>query len=152
MNVHESEDPELSLGYIVRDTDNLMTKALRTRLHPYGLTPGQWFVLRMLSLEEGVSQRELSRRVGTTEPSTVAALRLLERDGMIRRVRNAADRRTINVFLTDEARSLLATVHHCHLEVNAVAGGDIGADELSGLRSTLRKIRDNLSRDVEAQR
>jgi DNA-binding MarR family transcriptional regulator len=151
MNDQQTEDPELSLGYVVRDADNLMTKALRTRLHPYGLTPGQWFVLRMLSLEEGASQRELSRRVGTTEPSTVAALRLLERDGLIRRVRNAADRRTINVFLTDVAHRLLAAVHHCHHEVNAVAAHDIGEAELSGLRSTLRKIRANLTRDAEAR-
>ena len=36
-------------------------------MQPSGLTTGQYFFLRALWIEEGLSQRELSRRVGTTE-------------------------------------------------------------------------------------
>ena len=85
--------PENSAGYLVRDTHLLFAKALRDRLQSHQTTPGQWYFLRALWDEEGSSQRELSRRVGTTEPTTVSALRLLARNGMIERVRNPKDRR-----------------------------------------------------------
>ena len=80
--------PEESAGYLVRDTHLLFAKALRNRLQNHQITPGQWYFLRTLWDEEGLSQRELSRRVGTTEPTTVSALRLLTRNCMIERVRN----------------------------------------------------------------
>jgi len=98
--------PDNSAGYLVRDTHLLFAKALRTRLQSHQITPGQWYFLRALWDEEGLSQRELSRRVGTTEPTTVSALRLLARSGMIERVRNPKDRRTINIYLTDKARDM----------------------------------------------
>ncbi len=46
---------------------------------PYGLKRGQWYFLRVLWTEDGLSQRELSARVGTMEPTTVIALRSMER-------------------------------------------------------------------------
>ena len=99
-------DPLESPGYLVRDTNIAVGKALRRRLAQYGMTLGQYYFMRALWIEEGLSQRELSRRVGTTEPTTASVLRLLERNGLVRRVRNRRDRRTINIFPTQKGRNL----------------------------------------------
>jgi len=107
------ENPELSAGYLIRDTFLAFSKLMRVWLQPYKITLGQYFFLRALWIEEGLSQRELSRRVGTTEPTTVAALRLLERNCLVERVRNADDRRTINIFLTDRARAQVRPPRAC---------------------------------------
>ncbi len=136
-----------SSGFLVRDTHLQFARALRARLQPHKVTPGQWYFLRTLWEEEGLSQRELSRRVGTTEPTTVSALRLLERNGLIRRQRNEHDRRTINIFLTDAARKLKDDLLPYALEVNAVATQGLSPDELSEMRRILGKIRDNLAAD-----
>ena len=61
--------PEESAGYLVRDTHLLFARTLRNLLQTHQITPGQWYFLRALWDEEGLSQRELSRRVGTTEPT-----------------------------------------------------------------------------------
>lgn len=137
--------PENSAGYLVRDTHLLFAKALRTRLQTHQITPGQWYFLRALWDEEGLSQRELSRRVGTTEPTTVSALRLLARNGMIERVRNPKDRRTINIFLTDRARAMKAELMPVAIEVNDVATDGLSDEEFAQLRALLQKVRDNLA-------
>lgn len=137
--------PEDSAGYLVRDTHLLFAKALRNRLQAHQITPGQWYFLRTLWDEEGLSQRELSRRVGTTEPTTVSALRLLARNGMIERVRNPKDRRTINIFLTDKARDMKAELMPVAVEVNDIATGGLSDDEFAQLRALMQKIRENLS-------
>ena len=136
--------PEDSAGYLIRDTHLLFAKALRTRLQSHQITPGQWYFLRALWLEEGLSQRELSRRVGTTEPTTVSALRLLARNGLIRRVRNPKDRRTINIFLTDKAQALKTELMPLAYDVNETATAGLSAEEFAQLRSLLKRIRENL--------
>ena len=141
--------PEKSAGYLVRDTHLLFAKALRTRLQSHQITPGQWYFLRALWDEEGLSQRELSRRVGTTEPTTVSALRLLARSGMIERVRNPKDRRTINIYLTDKARDMKSELMPVAIEVNNLATAGLSDDEFRQLRELLRKVRDNLDAEED---
>ena len=141
--------PEQSAGYLIRDTHLLFAKALRTRLQSHQITPGQWYFLRALWDEEGLSQRELSRRVGTTEPTTVSALRLLARIGMIERVRNPKDRRTINIYLTDKAREMKAELMPVAIAVNDVATAGLSDAEFDQLRALLQKVRDNLDSEDE---
>ncbi len=133
----------------MRDTHLQFAKALRTRLQPHKVTPGQWYFLRTLWEEEGLSQRELSRRVGTTEPTTASALRLLERNGLIRRRRNQTDRRTINIFLTARARRLRDDLLPFAHEVNAVATEGVSAADMRTLRRILATMRDNLAAEGE---
>ena len=137
--------PEESAGYLVRDTHLLFAKALRDRLQTHQITPGQWYFLRALWDEEGLSQRELSRRVGTTEPTTVSALRLLARNGMIQRVRNPKDRRTINIYLTDNARDMKAKLMPVAFAVNDIATAGLTDNEFGQLRRLLEKVRKNLT-------
>ncbi len=137
--------PEESAGYLIRDTHLLFARALRNRLQTHQITPGQWYFLRTLWDEEGLSQRELSRRVGTTEPTTVSAMRLLARNGMIERVRNPKDRRTINIFLTDKARDMKAELMPVAFAVNDIATAGLTEPEFAQLRGLLQKVRENLT-------
>ena len=70
-------------------------RLLEKRIAAYGVKRGQWYFLRVLWTEDGLSQRELSARVGTMEPTTVIALRSMEKSGLIRRVRSADDKRKV---------------------------------------------------------
>src|SRR5262245_1918180 len=82
-----------SSGFLVRDANRAFQRLLEKRIAPYGVSRGQWYFLRVLWAEDGLSQRELSARVGTMEPTTVIALRSMERSGLIRRVRSTDDKR-----------------------------------------------------------
>ena len=65
-----------------------------------------WYFLRALWEEDGLSQRELSERAGSTAPAAVEQLRNMERRGYIRRERSSTDKRKVNVYLTDSGREL----------------------------------------------
>src|SRR5258708_35001653 len=95
-----------SLGYLVRDANRAFQRLLVRRISPHGVTRGQWYFLRVLWEEDGLSQRELSARVGMMEPTTVIALRGMEKAGLIRRVRGVDDKRVTRVHLTPKARRL----------------------------------------------
>ncbi len=89
---HESD------GYLVRDAHRAFQRLLEERIAPHGVTRGQWYFLRVLWTKDGLSQRELSERVGMMEPTTVIALRSMEKAGLIRRVRSTDDRRVTHVL------------------------------------------------------
>src|SRR5215470_14389547 len=98
--------PIESAGYLVRDAHRAFQRLLEKRIMGHGITRGQWYFLRVLWSEDGLSQRELSSRVGMMEPTTVIALRSMERAGLIRRSRSVEDRRVTRVRLTAKAKRL----------------------------------------------
>ena len=87
--------------------------------------------------------------IGHATAEVRSALRLLERNGLIRRQRNEKDRRTINIFLTDSGKALKQDLLPYALEVNAVATAGLSPGEKAQLHEILSKIRDNLASEGE---
>ncbi len=138
-------EPGKSLGYLVRDTNRLLSRALAAEIAIAGVGIGQWYFLRILWEEDGLTQRELSQRVGMMEPTTVTALNGMEKTGLISRVRNTDDRRKVNVYLTDKGRALKAQLLPRAAEVNARAAADLTPDEIDMLRRLLTKVKARLA-------
>ncbi len=135
---------ETSLGYLLRDTYRVFTKVLQARISPQGVTIGQWYFLRVLWEEDGLTQRELSQRVGMMEPTTVTALNGMERRGYVRRMRNAEDKRKVNIYLTEKGRALRNVLlpHAIDVNIRAVAG--VAETDVDALRRTLNAMKRNL--------
>jgi hypothetical protein len=70
-----------SVGYQIRATHWALQRFLQLKIEPHGVTPGMWYFLRALWHEDGLNQRELSRRVGTMEPTTLSAILNMEKKG-----------------------------------------------------------------------
>lgn len=97
---------ERSVGYQIRMTHRLLQRYLQQQIEPHGVTPGMWYFLRALWHQDGQTQRELSEVVGTMEPTTLTAIRSMEKSGLVKRVRSSVDRRKINIYLTPHGHSL----------------------------------------------
>ena len=138
-----------STGFLVRAANRAFQRALEERITLRGVTPGQWYFLRVLWERDGLSQRDLSAQVGMTEPTTVVALNSMEKAKFIRRVRSETDRRKVHVFLTQKGRRLRDVMLPLAKEVNDIATGGVRAAELEAVQATLRRMIDNLqaSRD-----
>lgn len=141
-------DPANSIGYLTRIAFRSFSRALESRTAQYGVSSGQWRFLRVLWREDGLTQRELSRRVGMREPTTVIALKSLERSGFVVRTKNLEDRRKVHVFLTPEAKRLEATLLPAVAEVNDVALAGLSDSEVEILRKALTQVGRNLSVDL----
>lgn len=143
-------DPNNSIGYLSRIAFRSFSRALEKRTLPHGVTAGQWRFLRVLWREDGLTQRELSRRVGMREPTTVTALKSLEKSGFVRRKQSEDDRRKIHVFLTPAAKKLQAELAPCVAEVNEIALRGLTPDEITTLRRLLQHVGRNLAPEVDA--
>jgi DNA-binding MarR family transcriptional regulator len=141
-------DPTNSIGYLTRIAFRAFSRALELRTSPHGVSSGQWRFLRVLWREDGLTQRELSRRVGMREPTTVIALKSLERSGFVTRKKSEEDRRKVHVFLTDTARALQPVLLPAVAEVNDIALAGLSKSEIDILRKALTQVGRNLAADV----
>jgi DNA-binding MarR family transcriptional regulator len=138
--------PHLSSGYLVRDSHRAFQRLLERRIAPFGVTRGQWYFLRVLWITDGLSQRELSGRVGMMEPTTVIALRSMEKSGLIRRVRGDDDRRKVLVFLTAKAKRLRGELLTVARTITDEAEEGIAPRDLAAFRRIVARMTENLDR------
>ena len=129
-----------SFGFIVRDLHRAINKDLAKKIAPSNLTTAQWYFLRSLWVKDGISQRELSRSVGLTEPTTVSALKVMERNGLIQRDRDKLDTRKVIVKLTRKGRSLKKKLLPTVLDINEQILEGISKKEIEKLKKTLRGL------------
>ena len=142
-----------SVGALLRMTYRTMAQELQALLAPHGIPIGMWYFLRALWEEDGLTQRELSQRVGAMAPTTVEQLRKMEQSGLIERVRSAEDRRRIHVSLTEKGRALRRELLPYAAAVNDAALVGLSDMEISYLRLMLDRIRANLAaRQAAGQR
>ncbi|CAO3374913.1 MarR family winged helix-turn-helix transcriptional regulator [Azospirillum argentinense] len=133
-----------TLPRVVREAHRAIARALQLRIADHGVSMGQWYFLRALWEEDGLTQRELSQRVGMMEPTTVTALNNLERCDLVQRVRNSHDRRKVNIYLTPKGKALRADILPCALEIEDTATQGISAGDLALTVSVLRRVSANL--------
>src|ERR1700686_1621548 len=138
--------PQSSSGYLVRDAHRAFQRLLERRIAVYGVSRGQWYFLRVLWITDGLSQRELSARVGMMEPTTVIALRSMEKSGLIRRVRGEDDRRKVLVFLTAKAKRLRGELLGVARTITAEAEDWIAPRDLAVFRRIVARMTKNLDR------
>lgn len=136
--------PSESVGFLIRDTMMHIQIVLRAKLQRDGLSTAQYYLLRVLWEEEGLSQRKLSERVCTTEPTTQSALLRMEKKGLVRRVKNKIDRRANHIYLTAKGRKLEMELIPLAIGINNMASKGISKSDLKLFNEVIKKIRTNV--------
>lgn len=140
-------DRHSSLGYEVNHLARLMEQALRVRIACHGVVPGQFAQLLALYEEDGVTQNQLCERVRIDQSTMAHTLKRMERDGLVTRTTDPADRRRAQICLTERARELQPVLVQAALEVNAAATRGLSAAETEVFMQTLARVIANLEAD-----
>jgi DNA-binding MarR family transcriptional regulator len=143
--------PNDRMAHAVKDLLRMIQRAMQIRLAAHSVSIGHWVFLRILWEREGITQRELSELAGVSEPTTYSALLSMEKFGYITRHKVPSNMRNLSVCLTPEGRALKGVLVPLAEEVNAVAMGDLSAQEVAQFRQTLVRMIANLEAD-ESQR
>ena len=142
---------ESSVGYQLRTTNRLIQRLLQTKIESYGITLGMWYFLRALWEEDGLTQSELSQRIGTMEPTTLTAIAGMERSGLVTRQRNTQDRRKINVYLTQRGRDLAADSIPLAIKVVETAVKGFSQREVDLLLALLIEMQRNITAALRSE-
>ncbi|MEP1035198.1 MarR family transcriptional regulator [Ekhidna sp.] len=107
------------------------------------ITSDQWIILKRLSEDSGLTQRELAKSISKDPASVTRILDLLEKEKLIERVK--ADRRSFTINLTTAGEDLVKKVLPEAVKYREKGTEGVSADELKIFRNVLDKIRDNFS-------
>lgn len=141
--------PQDRMAHLVKDTIRSLQRALQQRLARHDVALGHWTFLRILWERDGLTKRELSIEAGVAEPTTFAALRVLEERGCVRLEQRPDNRKNVYVFLTPEGRKLKRRLVPMAEDVNAIAMRGIPEADVVTARRVLLAIIDNLAQDTD---
>jgi DNA-binding MarR family transcriptional regulator len=135
-----------SLGYHVRELSETWAHAMDAAAQAHGISLTQWRYLRELWETDRLSNGELTLRVGRQGPTTVVAVRSLERVGLVRIEKSGHDRRKTYVCLTARGRRLAEVMSPVILDVNQAAVADLATDEIRLFKQLIVKVQRRLDR------
>lgn len=143
--------PNDRIAHLVKDAMRGLMRALQMRQAMHSVSFGHWSFLRILWEADGLTQRELSERAGLQEPTTYAALKAMEKLGLVTRKQLPDSRKKVYVFLTPKGRALRPKLVPLAEEVNEVALAGISQEDIAITRRTLLVMIENLARDEADQ-
>lgn len=107
-------------------------------LTDHGLHPGQDLLLSALWREDGITQTELTERLGIEAPTVSKALTRLEKVGYIRR--EAGRGRSRRVYLTEAGQALRQPVEQAWADADELLTERVGQADVETLRELLRRV------------
>ena len=137
-----------SIGYLIRRARNLMTARVEAEFDRHEVTFVQWIVLMQLRDGLASTSAELSRDMCHDSGALTRVVDQLEQRGLIERRRSRADRRTVELTLTDAG---LATVNALVPTVVGLLNGalaDFTEDEARTFTRLLNKFIDGVSAET----
>jgi DNA-binding MarR family transcriptional regulator len=104
---------------------------------PLGLTLLEWYALRALYAEDGVSASRLAALVCRHPSSMTALLDRMEDKGLLRRQTDADDRRSVRVYLTDRGRAFHPQIEATAGQLDRLLANLIAPDQMAVFRAVL---------------
>jgi DNA-binding MarR family transcriptional regulator len=127
--------------FILSKANQRVYATFKARLQSYGMTPMQALVLHALYEEEGLSAGELGKRLGLDSATLSGVLDRMAENGWV--IKNAvkADRRVLNIQLSDKSRQCRDQFLQDTIEVNQEVLSTFGAEERLLLIRMLKDLR-----------
>jgi DNA-binding MarR family transcriptional regulator len=134
------------------ETSRMMRRQFNRHAVAVGATSAQWRAMFWLSREPGMKQVELAERLDVEPITAGRIIDRLEEAGLVERRRDPVDRRVWRLYLTDSADPLIERLKVLAEDLLAGALAGIDAEEITALRRTLARIRENVSAIEGAER
>ncbi len=144
-----SRDVSFETTHLVRDTCLCLhaqraARALSRRfdeaLRPVGITSGQFSLLNALNRPKPPPIGPVAQLLAMDRTTLTAALKPLERDGLVTIARDPDDRRNRLLGLTDKGREVLAAAVPIWRDLHAAIEGGLPELQPEDLRGALRSL------------
>jgi DNA-binding MarR family transcriptional regulator len=132
--------PEDSVGYLMRRVLSGLAHEIEHQLEASDLTNAQWLPLLKLYMCQGSTVAELARGCELDAGAMTRLLDRLEAKGLCRRVRSVADRRVVNIELTEEGRAAAVGIPVVLSGVQNACLAGFSAEEFETLKGFLRRM------------
>ncbi|OGT57315.1 MAG: hypothetical protein A3F14_05510 [Gammaproteobacteria bacterium RIFCSPHIGHO2_12_FULL_43_28] len=136
-------------GVLIKKAARLFERVANMNLDELGVTYSQTIFLVRLWERDGQNQMELTKSAGLKQPTVVRILDKMERDKLVKRVRNKTDKRSYNFFLTEKAKKACQKLESQGQMMQSIAAGAFAMQEINKLNQNLLGVIGNLQAFIE---
>jgi MarR family transcriptional regulator for hemolysin len=137
------------IGLHLTRISRLVSRAFDDALAEAGGSLPVWLVLLHLKINRGANQRQLAQAVGVTEATLTHHLGAMERDSLITRDRNPANRRNHVIELTPRGEAKFGTLAAAARDFDVRLRRNFSAADLETLRALLDRLRASVGPGVD---
>ena len=119
---------------------NIVHQFFKARLAPYGITPGQYGVLKCLWDEDGLTVKKLAERMYLDSSTITGLLDRMENKGLIKRQSSPSDRRALSVVLTPAGKALQEPVTQAIIDANQAVLKNMSEEEADSFLNILLSL------------
>jgi MarR family transcriptional regulator, lower aerobic nicotinate degradation pathway regulator len=120
--------------------------AMETILRPYGLGGTQWWVLRQLTRQDRIRQRDLAPMLHVERATASDIVLTLVRKGLVEQAVDPADQRQRVLRLTDAGERLWSTLPDPIEMLHSIAFGGLADTDVATVVDVLRGATERLAR------
>ena len=138
----EARATRANLGFLLAKGSQRWNELLRERFVRAGyaeVRPSYGSLLLPLFEEDGLRMGELARRARLSKQTMTTMVRVLEREGLVRRERDPDDGRAFRIVLTDKAEKFRPVAEQTLRELGALARARLGQRRLEALKIDLKE-------------
>ena len=144
MNLMSKLDYKNSIGLILRTADKSFERALDSEIKERcSLTSSQWKVILVLSIRDGISQKELADLISVEGPTLVPVIDKMENDGFLVRKSDPNDRRSNKIFLSVKSSNIVEEIVKTILDFRAMITKGVSKAEIDTTKAVLQKMTQN---------
>lgn len=142
------EKYDICVHFLLGKALQRVNQTSKSKLSPYGVTPVQFALLRLMWKRDGQFGYALAEKLLLDSATITGILDRLEQNGFIERRVDPRDRRNKLVFLTDKGRSLETPLCKKMEEMNKEVMADFDGEEIQRFKKVLFNIGiDNKDKD-----
>lgn len=133
-----------SLGYLLNTSARLIKRKLDMQLKNYDITTAQWAALKLLSMEDNLSQAEIADKMNADRATCGAVIDKLIAKGLLQKELFENDRRSYRVKILPVALVIVNEVTLLAENVNISAVEGLSDTEINMLAQCLNTIISNM--------
>lgn len=138
-----------SLGYLLNTSARLIKRKLDMKLKNHNITTAQWAGLKLLSVENNLSQAEIAEKTNTDRATCGAIIDKLIAKGLLEKELSPKDRRSYIVKILPPALEIVDEVTSLAENVNHLALQGLSDSDVSVFMRCLQTIITNLGEEKD---
>ena len=129
------------ISQIHRKSNSFITKEVSN----FGIGSGQIMFLMQLYKKDGISQEELSENLSIDKGTTCRAIKKLEEEEFLIKVKDEKDKRSNKIYLSDKAKNIREDIFNILDDWNKQITRSLAKEEVKMLEDLLEKVSKNIN-------
>lgn len=145
----ESYGNDTSVNKLIGEIAVILANSINKENDANGVAQGYRAILFSLAESDGITQYEISKRVGIKPPTTSVALGKMESEGYVERQTSKDDLRKTIVTLTPKGREVVDNMLAVFTDCDRVIAKVLTEDELATLKNLLTIVKERVYKKKE---